>query len=125
MPRHSSNGKEPSALDRVIMQATGDGRSVGLPDDPARDKFPDLWEWLSTVNVRGDRIKTPARVSIALGPEGTLVQLVDRDLAVSINVACRYLEQSFEALQASLISGSVPIASWGKREPVLRKRRQN
>lgn len=116
--------KEPklSALDRAIQSAIGEGRVLGREDDPARTKYPALWEWLSRVYIGIDRVRTPATVTITLGPEGVLVQVTDRDLSVSCGASCPHLDDALTALESSLTSAVPPVRSWGRKEPKLRKR---
>lgn len=119
MPKES----KPSALDRIIQQAIGAERKLGREDDPAREKFPNLWDWMSRIYVGKDNVKQPATLAIRLGPEGILVTLTDRDMAVSFDVAAPSLLLAFEAMETALASANPPMRSWGKKEPTLRKRR--
>lgn len=124
MAKHdpSANGKRLSALDRAVLSAMGDGRSVGADDDPARSAYPLLWEWLSKIYIGSDRVRTPASLTIQLGPGGVLISLSDRDLGVSCGSVCEHLDEALKAMEASLASAVPPIRSWGKKEPRLRKR---
>lgn len=118
------NGKV-SALDRMVQQAIGADRVLGREDDVARKKYPTLWDWLSRIYLTGNHIKQPAIMTVRLGPEGCLVTLTDRDLAVSFDVACSSLTEAFAAMEAALSSPNPPMRSWGKKEPSLRKRRSS
>lgn len=112
-----------SALDRAVMAAIGDGRKVGREDDPAKERYPDLWEWLTKTEGGRDYIMQPAVISIQLGPEGVLASLTHRDLRVTCGVACLHLGDVLAALQAALTCENPPLRSWGKDEPRLRKRK--
>lgn len=112
-----------SSLDRAIMQAMGEGRTIGREDDPAKDTFPQLWEWLSRIYVGKDRLKSPATVGISLAPEGVLVRLNDRDLGCGAAVVVAHLQDSFQALNAALEGPNPPFTFYGKKEPQLRKRK--
>jgi hypothetical protein len=112
-----------SALDRAVQHAIGNGRDLGAEADPARKLYPQLWAWLSTVYVGRDHLKSPAYLTIRLGPEGVLVTLVDRDLCTSLEVSCGTLEEALPAVEAALTGPTPPLKSWGKREPHLRRRR--
>jgi hypothetical protein len=118
-------GKEPkvSALDRAIQQAMGEGRHLGLEADPARERYPALWEWLSRIYVGRDQIKQPATLTIRLGPEGCLVTLTDRDLCVSMDASCASLTTALDAMEAALQAPNPALRNWGKKEPQLRRRR--
>lgn len=111
------------ALDRIIMAAIGDDRVLGREDDPCKLRCPSLWDWLSRRYVGRDRVKTPAVLTIRLGPEGALATLTDRDLSVSVDVACPHVEDVFAFLESALTSECPPIKTWGKKEPTLRKRK--
>jgi hypothetical protein len=115
--------KKLSALERLVQEAMGEGKSFGNGDDPAKGKWPELWRWLSTCYIGRDHVKQPATLSIRLGPEGVLVSLFDRDLAVSIDVTAGSLEDSFQALENALTGPHPPVKSFGRREPRVRKRR--
>lgn len=113
-----------SALDRAILQAIGDGVQVGHPDDPAKDLYPNLWEWLTRTEGGKDHVMQPAVVTIQLGPEGVLATVTHRDLKRSVGAACIHLGEVLEALEAVLSMPNPPIRSWGKEDAHLRKRRQ-
>jgi hypothetical protein len=121
-------GEEPprklSALDRMLLQALGDGRTVGLPDDPASKTYPETWRWLTQTEGGKDHILQPAVITLQLGPAGALVTLTHRDLKTTLSVSCPYLEDALAALEAALTGPNPPIRTWGKDPQVhLRKRR--
>jgi len=122
-PNNGEPTRRLSALDRVIIRAVGDGRTVGLEDDPARTDYPAVWEWLTKIEAK-DYVMQGATIAIQLGPEGVLVTITHRDLKASCSVACPYLSQVYEALQAALSSPNPPIRSWGKDPQVQLKRRR-
>lgn len=117
--------KEPrvSFVHRLIEQTTGKGRSVGAEDDPARQKYPLLWEWLTTIYVGKDRVKAPATMSIALVPEGVLIRVNDRDLSTAVEVLSPTLDQCFELVEANLASPRPGLKLFGKKEPHIRQRK--
>jgi len=112
-----------SALDRLIENAVGNSTPLGKADDPARTDFPELWRWLSECEAGRDHVKRPARLTIALGPEGVLVSLIDADLCCSIEQACSNLGSVFATMEQALTSVAPPIKTWGKKLPQLRKRK--
>ena len=118
----SDNGR-PSALDKQIQAAIGQDRRLGNPDDPARKRYPVLWDWLSRIYAGRDWIKQPATLTLSLGTEGVIATLTDRDLCCSCGVAVATLAEVFAALEAALTAPNPPIRSWGRKEPQLRKRR--
>lgn len=115
--------KKLSALDRAILTALGDGRKVGLEDDPARTLYPTVWDWLTRTGDGGEHVMQPGQISIQLGPEGVFATITMRDVGVSLSVACTALGDVLQALETSLSSSNPPIRYWGKTEPRLRKRR--
>lgn len=115
--------KHLSSLDRAIQMAMGEGRQVGREDDPAKDTFPALWEWISRIYIGKDRLKQPATITISLAPEGVLVRLNDRDLGCGAAVVCPHLQDAFQQLNAALEGPNPPFTFYGKKEPQLRKRK--
>jgi len=122
-PETGENGQRLSALDRAVLQAMGEGRSVGREDDPAREKYPQLWDWMSRCYQGKDYLRTPSTLSVSLGPEGVLVSVTDRDLCVTVTMATPFLEEIFRAMEIALASDNPPMKFWGKSEPHLRKRK--
>lgn len=112
-----------SALDRALMAAIGDGLVVGRQDDPAQNRYPLLWEWLTKTEGGRDYIMQPAVISIQLGPEGCLATVTHRDLRRSVQVACLNLDDCLAALEDTLGKTNCPVKTWGKDQPHLRKRR--
>jgi len=120
-----SDGTAPkrlSALDRAIQTAMGTGRALGREDDPFRLAYPSVWDWLTRIYVGTNQVRTPATISVRLGPEGALVSMRDVDLGVSVSAACPNLNDVFAALEAALTADVPAIQSWGRKEPRLRKR---
>lgn len=112
-----------SALDRAVEQAIGEGLEVGLAEDPAREKWPNLWEWLTRVYVGKDNIMTPASLSIRAITGGVAVSCSHRDLAKAVNCTTPFLADALDAIERALADPSTPLASWGRKEPQVRKRR--
>ncbi len=124
-PRSAKRRDKPlSALDRVVAQAIGEGKVLGLADDPARTTFPNLWEWMTRVYYGIDRIKQPAIVTVVAVNGGFTVRCADRELASAVQVTVRHLDDAWRALEAALADPSVPIQTWGRKEPKLRKRQK-
>src|SRR5262249_23706090 len=123
-PRPEDNGRPMSALDRQIQQALGEGKVLGNDDDPAREKLPALWDWLSRGYVGPGHVKQPAHVTIRLAQGGVMATVTDRDLCVSVDVATPYLTDILAAMDRALANPSTPLRTWGKKEPNLRKRKQ-
>jgi hypothetical protein len=115
--------KRVSFLDRAIQQAIGDERILGRQDDPAKAKFPELWKWLTQTECPGNRIKQPATLMIRMGPEGVLVSINDRDLGYAVDVCCTHLMEILEACERALTSDNPSIRTNPKKDPNLRKRR--
>ncbi len=131
MSKEEKNGddKEPkgrkrlSAVERIILQAIGDGKVLGLAEDPAREKFPALWEWLTRVYCGKDNIKQPAILTVLAVNGGWTFRVADRDLASAMTVTVKTLEEGFAALEQVVADPSSPIQSWGRKEANLRKRK--
>lgn len=124
-PDQGPDKRRPTALDRVLEAALGEQRPVGCTDDPAREKYPRLWEWLTlNTDPKGEYLISPATVSVQLGPEGVLATVTLRDLKYSCAAATHNLDDIFAALESALSSDNPPIRTWGKDEPNLRKKRR-
>lgn len=113
-----------SALDRLIQTTIGDGRSVGGTDPVARERWPSLWAWLTTIDAGRDHVKQPAIMKITAGPEGFIASLTDNDLCASLDASSGTLEGCFDALENALNGPTPAIRSWAKKQPQLRKRKQ-
>jgi len=127
MAKPSSDGptRRPSALKRALDAAIGEERPVGRADDPAREKFPLLWEWLTlTTDETGEYLIQPGSITVSLGPEGVFATVSLKDIQYSCPCSCTYLEEVFAALEAALGAPNPPVKSWGKTEPHLRKKRK-
>lgn len=118
-----ATAKRVSFLDRAIQSAIGDNRVLGREDDPAREKYPELWRWMTQTDCPGNRVKQPATLMVRVGPEGILVSLNDRDLGYAVDVCCPHLTMILESLERALTSDNLAIRNNPKRDPNLRKRK--
>lgn len=110
-------------LDRLIQQTIADKRSLGKEDDPARERWPNLWEWLTKTTAGSNHVKDPATLTIRVGPEGALASLNDRSLGYALDVACPHLVDVLDAVERELASPDPAIRVLGKGEPKVRKRK--
>jgi len=110
-------------VERLVQQSIGDGRSFGADDDPARERWPAIWQFLSQVYVGRDRLRTPGRLTIQLGPGGVLVTLTDPDLSAALGASCANLGDALDAIETAAADPKAPWRSFGKKEPHLRKRK--
>lgn len=113
-----------SPLDRAIQQAMGEGRVVGNADDPAKERWPELWRWLTTIYIGRDEMKQPPSITIKAAPGGVVISLTDRDLGISVDAFVGHLEDAIDALEQALNSDTPTIRAWSNKEPSLRKRRK-
>jgi hypothetical protein len=113
-----------SMIDRMLEQAIGKHLDVGSECEPMRASHPLLWQWLATVYVGEDYIKTPPAITITLVPGGVSARVTDRDLAKSLEVTCDSLGKVFDTLEQALNSPTTLVKILGKREPRLRKRQK-
>lgn len=111
-----------SFVDKLVQQAMGLGQRVGRESDPAKEKYPTLWDWLSTIYVGKDRIKQPPAITLTLAPDGVVVRVVDRDMARTVELVVPHLEDVFQEIEQNLNSLNPAIRVLGKKEPKLRKR---
>jgi len=115
--------KRVSPIDRMVAEAIAGDREIGLPTDPAKGKFPLLWEWITKTCIGKDYVKQPARISVTMGPEGFIASVSDTDLAQSLTATGAHLEDCFQALETALELPNPPFVAWGKKQPTLRKRK--
>ena len=113
-----------SLFERATQIAIGQNMKFGAEDDPLREPFPELWEWLTRTELGGGKVKAPARVTIQLTPGGVAVALMDAGLACSMDVACQYTTDWAEALSIALKSPNPPMRFWDGKEPRVRNRRK-
>lgn len=121
----ADQGKTPhlSSLDRALAKALGEGLTVGHPDDPAKQSFPEIWKWLTTIYVSKDRMKEPATLNIRAVQDGMAITVYDKALSSSVTVTCTCLSEVFSTLEQALTDPDCPITR-GKREPIIKKRKQ-
>lgn len=124
-PVVNGTAKPLSSMERAILMAMGENKVMGHVDDDAATKYPMLWEWLSKVYVGRDKLKTPASLSIRLGPDGALATLTDRDLGYSVEATSKTLEGLFDAIERQLRDNPSSLKAWGKKEANLRKRKSS
>lgn len=117
--------RKPSPLQRAIDAAIGEGRTVGREDDPARERYPRIWEWLTLTTDPDNRyIISPGTISISLGPEGVNISCTLRDLKYSCTAGALSLLDALDALEEAMGREGPHLRTWGKDEPHLRKRRR-
>jgi len=114
--------KELTPLERLLQQAIGNGVSLGNASDPARGKWPNVWEWLSTVDAGDDFLKEPCSIRIALVPGGVQGALTDPSLGCTVDATSETLEGLFEGLERNLQSAHPTIRTWRKGDLQLRKK---
>jgi len=111
-------------LSRIV-----EGRLKGslhqVPDDEtAAQRWPDVWEWMTSTDAGEDHTKEPARMTIQLGIGEWSVSLTDESLGVSLSATSRTLEGAFEALQLALTSPCPSIRTWKGSEGALKKKKK-
>ncbi len=119
----AKNEKPLSSMDRAILQAMGEGREVGCADDPAKDRWPTLWEWMTKIYAGREHMMQPATLTIRMVSGGVAVSCANRDLATSISATTPHLIDALDAIETALANPLTPMAQWGRKEPQLRKRR--
>lgn len=124
-PKEAKKKDRPlSPLQRMVAQAMGEDRTFGAENDPAKERYPALWEFLATVYVSETRMKTPCKLTVQLGPGGVICSLTDPDMKQSLQVAFPHLVNLLEEMERAAADPLAPWKSWGKGEPELRKRKK-
>jgi len=111
-----------SPYERAIQMAQGEGREVGLPDDPWASEYPNVWEAMTKLYIRTEFIKDPATLTFKAGPGGVVVTLNDRALRMSLECITPHTMEGLKRLEDSLASGRAAWKMSGKGEPQLKKR---
>jgi len=123
-PRQARQKDRPlSPLERMVQQAMGEAQDLGAEDDPAKEAYPALWEFMSRTQVGKDSLRTPCRLSVALVVGGVVATITDVDMKRSLSVAVNHLDSALAALDKLAADPKAPWRPWGKGEPTLRKRR--
>jgi len=115
--------RRPAFLQKAIEQAIGHDQSFGRDDDPARERWPLLWDWLSTWEVGKNNVKTPPTLTVRLGPDGVLASVSDRDLGKAGDVAFPHLSDVFDVIEKGLADGTLSVRNIGRGETKIRKRK--
>jgi len=121
-PDKGKKDRKLSAVERLIAKSIGDGRTLGRDDDPARDKYPDLWDFLTRWIVSSKEMKSPATLSIKAGPEGFVATISDRDMQLGLDVAIPHLGELLDRIEAAIGDPNTAWKNWGRKEPKFRKR---
>lgn len=107
----------------VIGRAQRDG--VQLPaDSVAREKYPTLWEFLTTRYPDQNHVVEPARLSIGLGMGCWIITVSHSDYRTKLEASAATLDEAFAAWELAATASDAPWKTWGKGEITLRKRRK-
>ncbi len=127
--RPKKQPKPISKLDMMIQQATSGGTTLGREDDPAKERCPVIWEWLTRtecgVKDGYQIVKTPATIRITAAPEGWIITITDVDMAKSMDAVTGHLDGFLDALEAAITSAVSPIKRFGRKDPSPRRRKTN
>lgn len=111
-----------SVVERLIQTTMGDNRTLGRQEDAAREKYPELWEFLTKWAVSAKEMKTPAVISFRAGPDGFIASLSDRDMGLGVDVAIPNLDDAWALIEKAINDPNTVWKNWGKKEPKFRKR---
>lgn len=111
-----------SVVERLMSKTMGDGRTLGREGDPAAEKYPELWEFMTRWAVSAKEMKTPAQITFRAGPDGFIASFSDRDMGLGVDVAVPNLDDAWALIEAALCSPTTVWKNWGKKEPKFRKR---
>jgi len=112
-----------SMFERLTLEAMGDRRPLGHPDDPAQERWPELWRWLSVTDLPGNRAKEPATILIRLADGGASATISDRALGYSIDASSGTLNELLDALETALKDPKTVIRRNHSKDPKIRKRK--
>lgn len=112
-----------SLFERAQQEALGKSIPLGRQDDPARELYPEMWHWLTQVDVEGNRMKEPATLIIRITPEGVSATLNDRAFGWAFDANSDFLEFIFREMEKSCNDPTKARKSHN-RDPKVRKRKQ-
>jgi hypothetical protein len=113
-----------SRFDEVLRARLAEN-GLALPDDEqARKDYPTLWEFLTRTEVEGQRLKEPAKVTVAVGLGCWTVGLSDGSLGMGLTATSRTLLDAFEALEQALRDPKAAWSVWKGRSVDLRDRKR-
>lgn len=107
---------------RLLQQAIGDQVTIGPDSDPAKQDYPSLWEWLTSIDAGPTHVKDPGKMTVKATPGGWLVCLTDEAFGVTIDVPCDRLDGILEALEKALSDSRTAIRYWPNHKAKLRPR---
>lgn len=111
-----------SLFERAQQEALGKSIPLGRQDDPARTLYPELWRWMTTTDVEGNRLKEPATIILRITPEGWSATLNDRAFGYAWDANSESLETIFRQLEIELLDPTKARKSHN-RDPKTRKRK--
>jgi len=116
--------KHMTAFDRLIQETIANDRHVGHPEDPARERWPTLWDYLTRTDCGKDHVMKPGRLSVSLCPAGVSVGLILGDLGYTLSVVVPHLSDVLDSLESVLSGPNPPWQQMSRGEPKVRKRKQ-
>lgn len=93
-----------SAIERLEEQLLASTEPYGLVQDPARRRWPNLWEHLTVHTTSTGRSKQVCTLSILAVPTGFQATLRDMTYSATLTVECEALEGVYAALEAEITS---------------------
>jgi hypothetical protein len=93
------------ALEEILRASQ---EPYGLSQDPARKRYPNLWEHLTVHQCESGRSKQVATLSIVATPTGFTTTLRDMTLSVSLTSESESLDDCLPALERLLDSPRPP-----------------
>lgn len=112
-----------TAIDKLIQKAMANDEDIGNPDDGSLGTWPMVLSWLCKVDCGKGMVKEPAKLSIKAVPGGYVGTLSDNTLKVAIDAFAQDLAGVFDALESALSQAVPNIRTFGRGEPMLKKRR--
>jgi len=117
------NERKLTLFERAQAEALGKSIPLGRQDDPAKEKWPEMWKWLTETDVEGNRMKEPATLIIRVTPEGISATLNDRAFGWAFDANSDFLESIFTEMEKSCNDPTKARKSHN-RDPKVRKRKQ-
>lgn len=105
----------------LARMAEGKGPRITLQDPAFAHLYPNLFAWLSAIQIGEFYAKDPARLSFQCNGTEWEVALTDNSLLCSLSYPCATFEEALRRLEAGLSDPDAPWRRWKKKGKALRR----
>ena len=91
-------------------------------DDDIKDKYPNLWEFMTHTYIDEETYKDPAKLNVSMGVGCFTVELIDSALGFMVNTTTERLDGVLDAMEQALTSPNPPIKYFKDSQIKVKKR---